>query len=308
MPLCSHCNPGTATPGAAVILSLLVCLSTQGCAGDAIQSARRQSTNAYQEHLRSISAADETPEQAAQTAALRQRVLHDQWVEWGYRVGNEKGGDTALYSAAGKGVWSVLYFPFKMMSQGWSFAFGGDKPSRAAKLMEDGASADARRRGINDLVRWDFALDGPYIKRYRQIATGDPEPLVRATAIRALNRARDPLARPIFIDALRDPSVDVRIEAAKALANLPDPNAAAPLARMVTNPEEDRDVRIAAASALRHYKSLEVARALIPRLGEHDFGIAWESRHSLRQITGKDLHYDEAAWLAYVSGPDKPFG
>jgi HEAT repeat protein len=174
--------------------------------------------------------------------------------------------------------------------------------------MEDGASADARRRGINDLVRWDFALDGPYVKRYRQIATGDPDPLVRATAIRALNRARDAQARPIFINALRDASVDVRIEAAKALDNLPDPNAADPLVRTVANPDEDRDVRIAAASALRHYKSLEVARALIPRLNEHDFAIAWQSRRTLRQITGKDMRYNEAAWLAFVSGPDKPLG
>jgi hypothetical protein len=82
----------------------------------------------------------------------------------------------------------------------------------------------------------------------------------------------------------------------------------AALVRVVSNPEEDKDVRIAAAGALRHYKSLEVARALIPRLGEGDFGIAWKARRSLRAITGKDLRYDEAAWLAYITGPDKPFG
>jgi hypothetical protein len=297
---------GVALP--ALLLCLVVCLSGPGCIRNSIQSARRQSTAAYEQHLRAIPAAEETPEQSARTAALRQRVLRDEWLERGYRVGNEKGGGTGLYSAAGRGLLSTLWYPFRFVGEAWSYTFGGDRPNRAARLMEDGASADARRRGINDLVRWDFALDGPYVKRYRQIATGDPDPLVRATAIRALNRARDAQARPIFINALRDASVDVRIEAAKALDNLPDPNAADPLVRTVANPDEDRDVRIAAASALRHYKSLEVARALIPRLNEHDFAIAWQSRRTLRQITGKDMRYNEAAWLAFVSGPDKPLG
>jgi hypothetical protein len=205
-------------------------------------------------------------------------------------------------------VWGALGYPFKLLGQGMAYGFEGDRPNRAVRRMEDNTSADTRRRGIIDLVRWDFALDGPYVKRYRQIAAGDPDPLVRATAIRALNRARDAGARQIFINALSDASTEVRLEAAKALDNLPEPGAAAALMRVVSNPEEDKDVRIAAAGALRHYKSLEVARALIPRLGEGDFGVAWKARRSLRAITGKDLRYDEAAWLAYITGPDKPFG
>ena len=289
-----------------LILSLLG--SAPGCIRSSIKSARRQSTNAYHEHLRAAPADAETPEQAARTAALRERVLRDEWAERGYRVGNEKGSNTILYSAAGKSALGALWYPFKLIGQAFAYGVEGDRPNRAARLMEDQGRADARRRGINDLVRWDFAQDGPYVKRYRQIATGDPDPLVRATAIRALNRARDAGARTIFIEALRDASAEVRLEAAKALGNLPDSGAAGPLIRLVANPEEDRDVRIAAAAALRHYKSLEVARALIPRLSEHDFAIAWQSRRSLRSITGRDMRYDEAAWLAYITGPDKPFG
>ena len=298
-------SPGIAIPG---FLVLCLCVCAPGCIRGSIQNARRQSTRAYHEHLSAVPAESETPQQAAQTAALRQRLLHDEWVERGYRVGNEKGSNSILYSAAGKDLWSGLWYPFKLMGQAFAYGFEGDRPNRAARLMEDGASADARRRGINDLVRWDFAQDGPYIKRYRQIATTDPDPLVRATAIRALNRARDAQARPIFIAALGDGTTEVRLEAAKALDNLPDSSAAAPLIKVVSNPEEDRDVRIAAAEALRHYKSLDVARALIPRLSEHDFGIAWQSRRSLRRITGRDMRYDEAGWLAYVTGPEKPFG
>jgi hypothetical protein len=236
-------------------------------------------------------------------------VLHDEWVQRGYRVGNENGGSTILYSLFGKDPFSALWFPFKLLNQTLDYTFVGDRPDRAARLMENDKSPDARRRGINELVRWDFAQNGPYIKRYRQIAAGDPDPLVRATAIRALNRARDAEARPIFISALGDGSTEVRLEAAKALANLPDPNAVGALLRVVSDVEhEDRDVRIAAADALRHHPSMDVVRALIPRLSEHDFGVAWQSRRSLRQITGRDLGYDESAWLTYITGPDKPFG
>ena len=174
--------------------------------------------------------------------------------------------------------------------------------------MEDDRSADARRRGINALLRWDFAQNGPYVRRYRQIARNDADPYVRSIAIRALNRSRDPESRPLFIESLSDASELVRLEAAKALVNLPDPAAAEPLIRLVTKAEEDRDVRIAAAEALGFYKRIEVARALTPRLGELDFSVAWQARRSLHRLTGKDFSYNEAAWLEFISGPAKPFG
>ena len=304
-----HSRPGNSIPGLPR-LTVVLCLSlaTTGCARESIRAARDKSTSAYRTHLLSAPADAETPEQAAQTAKLRQQVLHDEWVQRGYRVGNDKGGETIPYTAMGRGILGGLWYPFQLCGQWIAFTFQDDRPARAARMMENAGSADARRRGINDLVRWDFAQDGPYIRRYRQIAQDDPDPLVRATALRALNRSRDAAARPLFIAALRDPNAEVRLEAAKALVNLPDPNAAAPLIRVVSNPEEDRDVRIAAAEALRYYKTVEVARALIPRLSEREFGVAWQARRSLRRITGRDHHYDEAAWLAFITGPDKPFG
>jgi hypothetical protein len=310
MVLRPHSSPGIAIPGR-IRITVVLCLTlaTTGCAGQRIRAAKESSTRAFREHLVTVPADAETPEQKRQTAALRARLLHDEWVQRGYRVGNEKGGETILYSAMGKGfLGGIWYFPFQLLGQTIAFNFQDDRPARAARLMEDAGSADARRRGINDLARWDFAQDGPYIRRYRQIAQDDPDPLVRATALRALNRSRDPAARPLFIAALRDPSTEVRLEAAKGLVNLPEPSAAGPLVRVVTSPEEDRDVRIAAAEALRYYKSVEVARALIPRLSERDFGVAWQARRSLKRITGRDLRYDEAAWLGFITGPEKPFG
>ena len=272
-----------------------------------IRSERRSSARAYRAHLASYTESAETPEQAARAAALREELLHDEWVERGYRVGNEKGGST-LYSAMGMGALGGLGYLFVELPRQLISFSSGDNPARAVRLMQNDNSPDARRRGINDLLRWDFAQDGPYVRRYRQIAKGDADPHVRATAIRALNRARDADARPVFVAALSDASELVRLEAAKALVNLPDPAAAGALVAVVSNAAEDRDVRIAAAEALKHHRTIEVARALVPRLSERDFSVAWEARRSLRHLTRRDFRYDEAAWLEYIASPDKPFG
>lgn len=172
----------------------------------------------------------------------------------------------------------------------------------------DSASADVRRKSINELVERPVGTRPPILQRYAEIARSDSDELVRATAIRALNRARDASATPVFIEALDEQSVLIRLEAAKALANLPDERAIPKLARLVAGELEDKDVRIAAADALKHYETVDVARSLIAQLGGRDFGVAWQSRRSLMRMTGADHRYDEAAWLAFIASPDRPFG
>jgi hypothetical protein len=190
----------------------------------------------------------------------------------------------------------------------WDLATGNTALVNVAR-MEDADSPDQRRRGINYLVARDYGTRPPYTTRYAEIAANDPDFVVRATAVRALNRARDADATPVFIKALADESAVVRLEAAKALANVPDPAAAPALIGVINNPEEPKDVRIAAADALRHYRDIEVARTLVAQLNVRDFGVAWQSRRSLEHMTGKaGLRYDEGAWLAYLTGPGKPFG
>ena len=169
-------------------------------------------------------------------------------------------------------------------------------------------SPDRRRRGIYALVEHDWAQQEPYTKRYRQIAQSDPDPTVRAAAIRASNASRDKAAVPNFIAALSDKSEMVRLQAAKALSNIPDSTAAEPLMRVLGNQAEQRDVRIAASEALRHYRNLDVGRVLAGTVGGRDFSIAWQSRWSLIILTGRDLGYDEHAWLEYLAGPNKPLG
>lgn len=197
---------------------------------------------------------------------------------------------------------------FKAPIDAFKFYVVGDRPAVAARKMEDSASPDTRREGINQLLEYNFTKRPPYTVRYRQIAQFDPDSTVRAIAIRASNRARDVQATPVFVQALNDKSELVRLEAAKALVRLPDPNAQAPLMQLLGSRDENRDVQIAAADALKHYHNLTVARALAAALGDKDFSVAWQARRSLVYLTGRDFGYAEGTWLSYFTGPDKPFG
>lgn len=211
-----------------------------------------------------------------------------------------------LLASAGGGCQQVEWLGSRLRPA--SDLLAGNNAARYARMMETADSADRRRQGISRLVEFDFARRPPYTTRYRQIARNDEDYLVRAQAIRALNRSRDTGAAELYIDALTDPSELVRLEAAKALKNMPTPDAVGPLLAVIDRPEETRDVRIAAAEALRHYPRIEVARSLVDKLDERDFGVAWQARRSLRTITSHDYGYDEAAWLAFLTGPEAPFG
>jgi HEAT repeat protein len=189
----------------------------------------------------------------------------------------------------------------------WDMATNNTASSQAKK-MEDPYFPDERREGIAKLSNRNFGRGEPYTQRYQQIAQTDDDYLVRAAAIRALNRARDQSATPIFVNALSAKEPQVRLEAAKALANVPDAAAVGPLLRLTGDANENKDVRIAAADALRHYRRNEVARALVALLNDRDFGVSWQARQSLRALTGRDLQYDEAAWLALLSGNENPLG
>jgi thioredoxin-like negative regulator of GroEL len=185
--------------------------------------------------------------------------------------------------------------------------FKGNTPIKYAELMEDDRSPDNRRLGIATLSKEPFGQKDPYLTRYRQIAAMDADPLVRATAIRALNVSRDTESADLYLKALADEESIIRLEGAKALGNMPNPAATEALLKLLNNTAEDADIRIAAAKALKYYKQRDVARALAGVLGDdRNFGLAWEARRSLKEITGVDYAYDDAAWLEYISNPAQP--
>jgi hypothetical protein len=201
----------------------------------------------------------------------------------------------------------------------------GNTPGKYARWMEDDKSADLRRTGILKLASdYDFARADPYTRRYWQIAQGDPDYLVRVAAIRALNRSRDRSGIPIYIKGLDDRNPLIRVESAKALANIPDETAVPALLRHL-RPEiemrgegsgaaaraervpETKDTRIAVADALRCYKTKDVARALTEALQDRQFEVAYQARRSLILMTGHDYRYDPDKWREYLS-KENPFG
>lgn len=188
-------------------------------------------------------------------------------------------------------------------------AIRGDTPLAAARKMLDPTSADARREGVFYLADRDFGRTVPaYLTVYRHLALTDPDYTVRMAAVRALNRARDKGSVSVFLKALDDGNEWVRLEAAKALANVPDESAAAPLMAHLRNPGENKDVRIASADGLRSFPTNPVAQALIRVLDERDFGVAWQARYSLWLMSGQDFGYNQAAWLNYLTTTAKPWG
>jgi HEAT repeat protein len=163
------------------------------------------------------------------------------------------------------------------------------------------------------LSKRDFGRKDPYVKYYAEMARSDEDHTVRAMAIRALNRVRDKEVTSLYIRALEDPHPLVRLEAAKALANIPDEVAVPALIKHLKGrvevltkgrlevEDETTDVRVACADALRNFRTSEVAQALVGVLRDRDFAVCWQSRVSLKLITGQDYRYDQAAWLDYLT-------
>ena len=206
--------------------------------------------------------------------------------------------DMGFFSATGEILWAG---PARL----YHFATG-DTPIKWAKLMEDTRSADNRRTGMMELVRNRFARKDPYTKRYTQIGALDRDPLVRAAAIRSLNYSRSKEGMDLFLAGLDDTDAQVRLEAVKALSNIPNDKAVNKLVGLLQK-DDNKDVRIASADALRNYKTIDVARALTSVMLDRDFAVAWQARQSLILMTGRDFKYDESAWLGYMASGKNPF-
>jgi hypothetical protein len=187
----------------------------------------------------------------------------------------------------------------------WNYSTG-HTPYKYAKNLFD-HNPDIRREAIYTLSDFGFGRKEPYTKYYAHMAESDVDATVRTAAVRALNHARDASFTTVYINALSDGSEWVRLEAAKALANIPDPKAVPQLMKLLADEKQSRDIRIACADALREYKQSDVAQALIRVLADRDFGVAWQARLSLNLMTAQDFGYDQSKWLNYLTGTPTPF-
>jgi len=187
----------------------------------------------------------------------------------------------------------------------WEYLWG-DTPAKAVREMLDPDNPDKRWKGTLRLAQFPFARKGDAaMKVYAKFPRDQHEDwVVQAAGIRALNRSRAQGSgyTALFVRTLND--VDQkdlpRLEAAKALANIPDELA---ISALVQHAKEDKniDVRIACVDALRNFKNTEVLRTLVALINDKDFSVVWQSRQSLALITGQDFRYNSRAWLNYVA-------
>ncbi len=180
-------------------------------------------------------------------------------------------------------------------------------PSEVARDAFNVYDADKRRRSLNLLSTADWGGEEPYLRTYR-LLVDDPDPTVRAAALRALGRHGTPEDVPRIIPYLKDKTSFVRWEAATALQKLHHKDAVDPLIqRLDQEVEDDPDVRIAAAKALAQYPDTDVFQALVAALRDNSYGVVREAHRSLVTLTGEDLGEEGAAWLEWAKQREQLF-
>jgi hypothetical protein len=190
---------------------------------------------------------------------------------------------------------------FEPIGAGWA-NLTGDTVNQAAIKMVQTDNPDDSRQGIYRLGQF-MQNTGPndaYTDYMLLLADGAKDYTVRAAAIRVLNEYRIRKVVPAAIRNLEYPEPLVRLEAAKALANIPDSSALTTLVKHLQS-DTNADVRIACADALRNFDVAPSTNALTDTLGDKDFSVAHQSHESLRIISFHDFQYDRAQWQDYFS-------
>ncbi len=153
------------------------------------------------------------------------------------------------------------------------------------------------------LYRWHLGSSdgGPQLDEPRAI---DPDPTVRAAAVRALGMHGTVEDAKLLVPRLEDDAAFVRWEAAKALQRVHNPIAISPLIN-VLRADPDTDVRMAAADALGQYATRAVFDALVGALGDSNYGVVRAARDSLRTLTGYDGGLDPSTWVHWAREQDE---
>jgi hypothetical protein len=174
-------------------------------------------------------------------------------------------------------------------------------PAQAARDMMDPYDADKRRTGTVLISNAPFGGVEVYVTAYRDMVLNERDPIVKATAIRALARWGDPSDALRIVPYLNveTENVQVRWEAAKGLQRLHNPVVVPDLIKTLNNDKEHEDVRIAAATALGQYPEDRAFQGLVFALNARELAINLAAQQSLYDITGQSLGIDPPAWLVW---------
>lgn len=201
---------------------------------------------------------------------------------------------------------------------------GPPSPAAAARDMVDPFDPDKRYRGMSLIAAAPFGGEDVYLNVYTEAIKTDTDPGVRAVAARALGMHGRPEHALLITPLLASDDKRIRLEGARALQRLHNPEAIGPLARtLVGRPDPDRkpvpgrpaplitepdkDVRAAAAEALGQYADASAAKALIGALADDDLVVVRTAHAKLQGLTGQTLGPDARAWTAFMAQSAQPF-
>jgi HEAT repeat protein len=183
----------------------------------------------------------------------------------------------------------------------WMADLFRSKKARLHRLAMDTKNPRNRIKAIEGMSREPWGQEGDYVKAYAGFAQNDLYPSVRASALRALGRSQAREQLPVILDALTDDSETVRVAAAAALIDMPDPNAVTPLTQAAID-DESVDVRATACEALRYYRHPDGVATLVKALGDDDFAVRYKAHESLVYLTGVDRGYEQWDWPSEAQG------
>lgn len=189
-------------------------------------------------------------------------------------------------------------------------AFTTPSPAEAARMMTDLNDPDRRRRGLLLISNSPFGNAEAQVSWYRDRVGEERDPLVLATAIRALARHGVASDAQIIAPHLEHETEQVRWEAAKGLQRLHDPEVIPALLTTLRDEQQPTDVRVATATALGQYQEDRVFQGLIAALDHRELAVNDAAAQSLNTLTGADHGLNSRAWLAWyesVGSPDAVF-
>lgn len=182
-----------------------------------------------------------------------------------------------------------------------------ETPEDAVEAALDQYDPDRRYRGTAELANAPFAGADAYLRLFED-AANDPDSGVRQVGVRALGIHGTPEHVPLLIERLSDEEWLVRREAARSLQRLHGEEAVVPLTeRLDPETETVADVRAEAAHALGQFPEQRVLQSLIQALGDPSLAVNHNTVLALEFLTGQNLGYEPADWLAWLDETDDPF-
>ncbi len=138
----------------------------------------------------------------------------------------------------------------------------GDPVDQSIRDLVNTASPDAQRAAIQSIQDKPWGHDPGCMKAYRTLSAS-PSPMVRGQAMRALasSHSCDVEVADVLLRGLADADPGVRRDASQALVDIRNPVTIPAMLDHLANPDEEAQVRINLARALKGYNVAKVLRA-----------------------------------------------